>query len=111
MTVLTSSNSTVYLTYEEAAGREPDRVETPSALQGVEAVAVVGGDWVGCHVASLLLARGLQVLIIEPRHRLGYDMWDQPGAVLRERVINHPSTVGVYLQSTVEAIAAGQVSI
>ena len=50
------------------------------ALRGAETVAVIGGDWVGCHVASLLLERGFRVTIFETRGGLA-SIW----AISRER--------------------------
>jgi 2,4-dienoyl-CoA reductase (NADPH2) len=103
-------DSSAYLAYEEAAARNSELV-AHAAFVGAESVAVVGGNWVGCHVASLLLERGLQVSIVETRDTLAYDMGDQPGAVLRERVFTHPGIAGVYLCSTIENITPREVSI
>jgi 2,4-dienoyl-CoA reductase-like NADH-dependent reductase (Old Yellow Enzyme family)/ribulose 1,5-bisphosphate synthetase/thiazole synthase len=104
-------DASAYLASEEAARRDHELAGQHDALLGAQSVAVVGGDWVGCHVASLLLERGLRVSIIETQDRLAHDMGEQPGAVLRERVVNHPGTAGVYLETTVEKIAPGQISL
>jgi 2,4-dienoyl-CoA reductase-like NADH-dependent reductase (Old Yellow Enzyme family)/thioredoxin reductase len=100
--------SSVYLALEAASRGDPDRLDA-DALRGAESVAVIGGDWVGCHVASLLLERGFRVTIIETRGGLALDMGEQPGAMLRDRVLNHPGTAAVHLESTVEQIASGQI--
>jgi 2,4-dienoyl-CoA reductase-like NADH-dependent reductase (Old Yellow Enzyme family)/thioredoxin reductase len=100
--------SSVYLSREAASCCDPDRFDADE-LRGAESVAVIGGDWVGCHVASLLLERGFRVTIFETRGGLALDMGEQPGAMLRDRVLNHPGTVAVHLESTVERIASGQI--
>jgi 2-enoate reductase len=82
----------------------------PRAAGGGRSMAVVGGKWVGCHVASLMLEQGHEVSIVEPRHSLAYDMGAQQGMVLRDRVAGHPSST-VYLRSTVEAITPDELSI
>ena len=56
--------SSDYLALEAASCRRPGSFHADEARRGAESVAVIGGDWVGCHVASLLLERGL------PRHDL-----------------------------------------
>jgi len=100
--------SSVYLALEAANCCDPDRFDADE-LRGAESVAVIGGDWIGCHVASLLLERGFRVTIFETRGGLALDMGEQPGAMLRDRVLNHPGTVAVRLESTVEQIASGQI--
>jgi 2,4-dienoyl-CoA reductase-like NADH-dependent reductase (Old Yellow Enzyme family)/thioredoxin reductase len=100
--------SSVYLALEAASFCGPDRFDADE-LRGAESVAVIGGDWVGCHVASLLLERGFRVTIFETRGGLALDMGEQPGAMLRDRVLNHPGTAAVHLESTVEQIASGQI--
>jgi NADPH-dependent 2,4-dienoyl-CoA reductase/sulfur reductase-like enzyme len=102
--------SSVYLALEAASCCDPDRFDADE-LRGAESVAVIGGDWVGCHVASLLLERGFRVTIFETRDRLAIDMGEQPGAMLRDRVLNHPGTAAVRLQSTVEQIASRHIVV
>lgn len=101
--------SSAYLALEAASCREPDRFNAHDALRAAESVAVIGGDWVGCHVASLLLERGFRVTIFETRGGLALDMGEQPGAMLRDRVLNHPRTAAVHLESTVEQITSGHI--
>jgi 2,4-dienoyl-CoA reductase-like NADH-dependent reductase (Old Yellow Enzyme family)/thioredoxin reductase len=101
--------SSAYLALEAASGHDPGRFNAHEALHGAESVAVIGGDWVGCHVASLLLERGFRVTIFETRAGLALDMGDQPGAMLRDRVLSHPGTAAVHLDSTVERIGTGHV--
>jgi 2,4-dienoyl-CoA reductase-like NADH-dependent reductase (Old Yellow Enzyme family)/thioredoxin reductase len=103
--------SSLYLSIEEASRRDGDRVDVHEALRGAESVAVIGGDWVGCHVASLLLERGFRVTIVETRDRLAIDMGEQPGAMLRDRVLTHPGTAAVRLESTVEQIGSRHVVV
>jgi hypothetical protein len=50
------------------------------------------------------------VTIVETRDVLGFDMGEQQGTVLRERVRAHPSS-DVRLNSTVEQIAADHVAL
>jgi 2,4-dienoyl-CoA reductase-like NADH-dependent reductase (Old Yellow Enzyme family)/thioredoxin reductase len=100
-----------YLAHEERSKRESGPCHQPAWLDRAEAVAVVGGSWIGCHVAGLLLARGLQVSIVEGRGELAYDMGDQQGAVLRQRIIDHPGTARIYFDTMVEGIAPDHVSI
>jgi 2,4-dienoyl-CoA reductase-like NADH-dependent reductase (Old Yellow Enzyme family)/ribulose 1,5-bisphosphate synthetase/thiazole synthase len=71
---------------------------------------VVGGSWTGCHVAGLLLEQGYSVTIVESRNTLGYDMGDQQGMVLRERVLGHPQS-RVLLGATVEQITSDDVAV
>lgn len=80
-----------------AAGRSPVLPAGPGP------VAVVGASWAGCHVASLLLAEGREVLIVDLRERLAYDMGEQQGAVLRQAVATHPNTT-LHLRTSVEGI-------
>lgn len=101
-------DSSVYLDLEATSCCDPDRFDADE-LRGAESVAVIGGDWVGCHVASLLLERGFRVTIFETRGGLALDMGEQPGAMLRDRVLNHPGTAAVHLETTVEQIASEQI--
>jgi 2,4-dienoyl-CoA reductase-like NADH-dependent reductase (Old Yellow Enzyme family)/thioredoxin reductase len=83
-------------------------------FEGVErepgAAVVVGGSWIGCHVADLLLAHGHAVTIVETRATLGFDMGEQQGMVLRNRVRDHPAC-DVRPRSTVERITATEVAV
>jgi 2,4-dienoyl-CoA reductase-like NADH-dependent reductase (Old Yellow Enzyme family)/thioredoxin reductase len=99
-----------FLAWEEARHAEPAAPAAHSPRYPRVPVAVVGGNWVGCHVAALLLEDGYSVVIVEPRDSLAYDMNKQPATVLRERVANHPLST-VYLDSTVEQIARDHISI
>jgi 2,4-dienoyl-CoA reductase-like NADH-dependent reductase (Old Yellow Enzyme family)/thioredoxin reductase len=98
-----------YLAGDQAAGGSIPRGRAHAVGAG-HSVAVVGGNWVGCHVASLLLEEGHEVSIVEPRHSLAYDMGVQQGMVLRDRVAAHPNST-VHLRSTVEAITPDRLSI
>jgi 2,4-dienoyl-CoA reductase-like NADH-dependent reductase (Old Yellow Enzyme family)/thioredoxin reductase len=82
----------------------------PPAIAAAETVAVLGADWTGCHVASLLLDRGRSVAIVDLQESLAYDIGEQQGAVLRERVREHPATT-LHLRSTVEAVRSECVEI
>jgi 2,4-dienoyl-CoA reductase-like NADH-dependent reductase (Old Yellow Enzyme family)/thioredoxin reductase len=97
------TNSTEYLAVE-ASARETTAPLGDGPISRAEQVVVVGGSWTGCHVAALLLGRGLRVVIVETRGALAYDMGEQPGAVLRKRVLEHPGVEGVHLGATVERI-------
>jgi 2,4-dienoyl-CoA reductase-like NADH-dependent reductase (Old Yellow Enzyme family)/ribulose 1,5-bisphosphate synthetase/thiazole synthase len=100
-----------YLDWEERRLAAADTEAAPAPLANATSIVVVGGCWIGCHVASLLMARGLAVAIVETRAALGYDMGDQQGAVLRNRVANDERNSGIYLRSTVEEITRGHMSI
>jgi 2,4-dienoyl-CoA reductase-like NADH-dependent reductase (Old Yellow Enzyme family) len=106
--VLSSSD---YLALEERARRDSVQPGRLDALAQATSVVVLGGNWVGCHVASLLLDRGHRVSIVEARDALAYDMGDQQGAVLRDRLVNQPGWDGAHLGCTVESIASDQVTI
>lgn len=84
--------------------------ELPPATDTAEAVAIVGADWVACHIAGLLLERGKAVAIVDLHESLAYDMGEQQGAVLRERVREDPATT-LHLRSTVEAVEPDRVRI
>src|SRR6202011_5349460 len=73
-------------------------------------VAVLGGSWVGCHIAGLLLEHGTSVCVVEVRGSLAFDMGEQQGAVLRDRVSGHPKST-VRVASTVEQIGSGHIEI
>ncbi|MHB8695783.1 MAG: oxidoreductase [Solirubrobacteraceae bacterium] len=82
----------------------------PLGIARAETVAVLGGNWTGCHIAGLLLERGKSVAIVELEGSLGHDMGEQQGAVLRERVATHPA-VTLHLGSTVEEVRRDGVDI
>ena len=71
---------------------------------------VVGGSWIGCHVADILLRRGHDVVVVERRELLGYDMGIQQGMVLRDRVLRHRRS-RVLLSTTVEDIRPRDVGV
>jgi 2,4-dienoyl-CoA reductase-like NADH-dependent reductase (Old Yellow Enzyme family)/thioredoxin reductase len=71
-------------------------------------VAVIGGSWTGCHVAGLLLEAGRRVIVVEPRAELGFDMGEQQGMVLRDRVAEQAD---VRLGATLEEIRRSDITI
>jgi 2,4-dienoyl-CoA reductase-like NADH-dependent reductase (Old Yellow Enzyme family)/thioredoxin reductase len=95
-----------FLEWMARAADEP----LPPAIAEADAVAIVGADWTACQVASLLLERGKAVTIVDLQESLGYDMGEQQGAVLRERVREHPSAT-LHLGSAVERITRGRLDI
>jgi 2,4-dienoyl-CoA reductase-like NADH-dependent reductase (Old Yellow Enzyme family)/thioredoxin reductase len=82
----------------------------PLAVEEDRRAVVVGGSWTGCHVAGLLLELGWTITIVEGRDSLGYDMGDQQGMVLRQRVLEHPQAQ-VLLRTTVERITPRDVVV
>ncbi|MBS1887445.1 MAG: FAD-dependent oxidoreductase [Actinobacteria bacterium] len=80
----------------------------PDAARGEGPVAVLGGNWVGCVVTSILLDAGRKVALIETRDELAYDFSMQPAMPMMDLLANHPD-VTVHLRTTVEAIGAGEV--
>jgi NADPH-dependent 2,4-dienoyl-CoA reductase/sulfur reductase-like enzyme len=103
--------SSDYLADEERSRGDAHPCPEFSWLDGAESVVVLGGSWIGCHVACLLLQRGLQVAIVETHGALAYDMGAQQGAVLRRRIVDHPGTAAIYLDSTVEGITPNHIDI
>jgi thioredoxin reductase len=87
-----------------------DVLADPDAAGEPTSVVVAGGSWTGCHVTDLLLARGHAVTIVEPRPALAYDMGDQQGMVLRERVREHPRCT-LLLETTLQDIADADVGV
>jgi NADPH-dependent 2,4-dienoyl-CoA reductase/sulfur reductase-like enzyme len=75
----------------------------PPAIAEAGSVAILGADWTACQIASLLLEHGKAVAIVDLQESLGYDIGEQQGAVLRERVREHPSAT-LHLGSAVERI-------
>jgi 2,4-dienoyl-CoA reductase-like NADH-dependent reductase (Old Yellow Enzyme family)/thioredoxin reductase len=79
--------------------------------RGVDApVAVVGGNWVGCVIASILLDAGRKVDLIEPRAELAYDFSMQPAMPMMDLLATHPH-VTVHLGATLESIDDGEVTV
>jgi 2,4-dienoyl-CoA reductase-like NADH-dependent reductase (Old Yellow Enzyme family)/thioredoxin reductase len=103
--------SSDYLAYEERSTGDAHACPEFSWLDGAESVVVLGGSWIGCHVACLLLERRLRVAIVESHDALGYDMGAQQGAVLRRRIVDHPGTSAIYLDTTVEGIAPDHIDL
>lgn len=93
----------------EWTAREGDSA-LPPAIREADNVAVLGGNWVACHIASLLLDHGKSVTIIDVHESLAYDMGEQQGTVLRERVREDPA-VTLHLRSTVEVVEPDRVHI
>jgi 2,4-dienoyl-CoA reductase-like NADH-dependent reductase (Old Yellow Enzyme family)/thioredoxin reductase len=69
---------------------------------------VIGGSWIGCHVAALLIEQGHSVTVIETRDALGYDMGAQQGMILRDRVAD---SADLKLRTTVQTIASDHVRV
>ncbi len=88
---------------------EADPSEAAAGGEG-SPVAVVGGDWVGCVVTSILLDAGRAVTLIEAREELAYDFSMQPAMPMMDLLATHPG-VTVRLGTTVEAIREGQIEI
>jgi pyruvate/2-oxoglutarate dehydrogenase complex dihydrolipoamide dehydrogenase (E3) component len=82
----------------------------PDGVASADTVAVLGGSWVGCHIAGLLLERGTSVCVVEVRGSLAFDMGEQQGEVLRGRVSGHSEST-VRVASTVERIGPGHIEI
>jgi 2,4-dienoyl-CoA reductase-like NADH-dependent reductase (Old Yellow Enzyme family)/thioredoxin reductase len=82
----------------------------PDGVASADTVAVLGGSWVGCHIAGLLLERGTSVCVVEVRGSLAFDMGEQQGEVLRGRVSGHSKST-VRVASTVEQIGPGHIEI
>jgi len=80
------------------------------AGEGAAPVVVVGGNWVGCCVASILLEAGRRVSMVETRDALAYDFSPHPAVPMLERLAGHPD-LDVHLGTTVEEIADGEVAI
>jgi 2,4-dienoyl-CoA reductase-like NADH-dependent reductase (Old Yellow Enzyme family) len=99
-----------YLAAEAQAAESGDG-STPPILAGVPSAVVRGGDWIGCHVACLLLERGIRVSVVEPGLKLASDMGGQQGEVLRGRVTDHELSRGVQLGCTVERVGDHEVQI
>jgi 2,4-dienoyl-CoA reductase-like NADH-dependent reductase (Old Yellow Enzyme family)/NADPH-dependent 2,4-dienoyl-CoA reductase/sulfur reductase-like enzyme len=93
----------------EWTAREDDAAPPPT-IREADNVAILGGNWVACHIASLLLDRGKSVAIVDLHESLAYDMGDQQGTVLREHVREHAATT-LHLRSTVEAVEPDLVHI
>jgi 2,4-dienoyl-CoA reductase (NADPH2) len=100
-----------YLAWEERVRTMPALSHDSPWPAGAESAVIIGASWEGCHVAHLLLQARFEVSIVEIRPTLGYDIGQQPGAVLRQRILEHPRTAGIHLQSTVEAITAEHVTV
>jgi 2,4-dienoyl-CoA reductase-like NADH-dependent reductase (Old Yellow Enzyme family) len=103
--------SSDYLDYEERSRNGQAPRQELEWLDRAESVAVLGGSWIGCHIAALLLQRGLRVALVEVRGELAYDMGAQQRAMLIGRIVDHPRTSGIYLDSTVEGITPTHVAI
>jgi 2,4-dienoyl-CoA reductase-like NADH-dependent reductase (Old Yellow Enzyme family)/thioredoxin reductase len=89
--------------------REPGE----AALGGGEnaaPVAVIGGNWVGCNVASILVAAGRKVTIVEGRDGLASDFSMQPAMPMLDRLSSEPN-VEIHLRTTLEEIADGEIAI
>ena len=84
--------------------------EAAPAGAGNLSAVVIGGSWMGCHVAGLLLEQGYAVTVVEGRHALGYDIGIQQGMMLRDRVLNHPRAQ-VLLDATAERIDQDAVTV
>jgi 2,4-dienoyl-CoA reductase-like NADH-dependent reductase (Old Yellow Enzyme family)/thioredoxin reductase len=82
----------------------------PLPLRELKTAVVLGGSWIGVHVAALLLEYGCAVTVVEPGEALAADMNDLPGAVLRARLTTDPRCE-LLLGSTLEALASGEASI
>ncbi len=92
-----------------------ERVEADSAAAlgaGDEAapVAVLGGNWVGCVVARILLDAGRKVTLIEARDELAHDFSMQPAMPMMDLLSTHPN-ISVRLGTTVERIGDGEIEI
>jgi 2,4-dienoyl-CoA reductase-like NADH-dependent reductase (Old Yellow Enzyme family)/thioredoxin reductase len=81
-----------------------------AAGEGPAPVAVIGGNWVGCVVASILLDAGRKVTLIEARDELAHDFSMQPAMPMMDLLANHPD-VTVHLRTTLERIGAGEIEI
>jgi 2,4-dienoyl-CoA reductase-like NADH-dependent reductase (Old Yellow Enzyme family)/thioredoxin reductase len=97
------------VTASEFLARRPQVGERSSTSIGGEAATsgtaiVVGGSWVGCNVAALLLQDHRCVTILATDENLASDYAKQPAMVLVDRITaNHAATVRV--KTTVEAIS------
>lgn len=97
--------------FEYLAAVERDPAAAALGADGDAApVVVVGGNWVGCCVASILLEAGRRVAIVEARDCLAYDFSPHPAVPMLERLAAHPLLDG-HLDTTVEAIGDGEVAI
>jgi 2,4-dienoyl-CoA reductase-like NADH-dependent reductase (Old Yellow Enzyme family)/thioredoxin reductase len=93
-----------YLAMAAAGSREASLAGTADSAP----VAVIGGSWTGCHIAALLLEAGRRVILVETRETLGYDMGDQQGMVLRDRVAD---LAEVRLGATLEELSVAEITI
>ncbi len=73
-------------------------------------VAVVGGNWVGCVVASILLDAGREVTLIEARDELAHDFSMQPAMPMMDLLATDPN-VSVHLETTLERIGDREIEI
>ena len=96
-----------FLAAREAGPRAARWREYPRAGASV---AVVGGNWVGCNVAALLLEDGYLVTIVETREALAHDFGKQPGMVLVDRIAKDPNST-VHLAATVEHIQDESITV
>jgi thioredoxin reductase len=93
-----------YLAMAAAGAREASLGGTADSAP----VAVIGGSWTGCHIAAVLLESGRRVILVETRETLGYDMGDQQGMVLRDRVAD---LAEVRLGATLEELGVAEITI
>lgn len=69
-----------------------------------DCVVIVGGTWIGCHVAEVLLTAGVQqVSVVTVDETLAPEMGVRPGTVLRERLASNPR-FQLVSQATVEGL-------
>jgi 2,4-dienoyl-CoA reductase-like NADH-dependent reductase (Old Yellow Enzyme family) len=73
-------------------------------------VVVLGGGWVGCCVASILLEAGRRVAIVEVGEALADDFSPHPAVPMLERLAADPD-LEAHLRTTVEGIEDGEVAI
>jgi 2,4-dienoyl-CoA reductase-like NADH-dependent reductase (Old Yellow Enzyme family)/thioredoxin reductase len=95
--------------YLAAVERDPAAAAL-GADRDADPVVVLGGNWVGCCVASILLEAGRRVAIVETRAGLAYDFSPHPAVPMLERLAAH-SALEAHLETTVEEIGDGELAI
>ena len=84
-------------TFANEGGRHPQAV-------------ISGGNWIACHVASILVGHGWQVTMVTLLEQLAPEMGVRPAMVLRER-LSTSSHVRIIQRATIEWIADSRVGI
>jgi NADPH-dependent glutamate synthase beta subunit-like oxidoreductase len=90
--------------------RDPGAAGLGAGEADLPPVVVLGGNWVGCCVASILLEAGRRVAIVETRDGLAHDFSPHPAVPMLERLAAHPDA-DTHLETTVEEIGDGEVAI